>query len=91
MPRLVKNAIGPQLAKHRSDLELSQAEFAGLCQREGWDVSRETLAKIESGIRCVTDLELLEIACALKIPVPALFSSSERHLFTRKSQPAKPR
>lgn len=85
MSRPAKNAIGPQLAKHRSDLAMSQAEFAGLCQREGWDVSRETLAKIESGIRCVTDLELLEIATALEIPLPALFSTSEQYLFHKKS------
>ena len=84
MSRTAKNLIGPQLAKHRTHLALSQSEFAGLCQRSGWDVSRETLAKIESGIRCVTDLELVEISSALKLPVPALFPPGEQHRFGRK-------
>ena len=84
MSRTVKNLIGPQLAKHRTHLAMSQSEFAGLCQRSGWDVSRETLAKIESGIRCVTDLELVEISSALKLPLPVLFPPGEQHRFGRK-------
>lgn len=84
MSRTAKNLIGPQLAKHRTHLAMSQSEFAGLCQRSGWDVSRETLAKIESGIRCVTDLELIEIASALKLTLPALFPPAEQHRFGRK-------
>ena len=84
MTRPAKNLIGPQLAKHRTHLAMSQSEFAGLCQRSGWDVSRETLAKIESGIRCVTDLELVEISSALKLPLPVLFPPGEQHRFGRK-------
>ena len=84
MSRTAKNLIGPQLAKHRTHLAMSQSEFAGLCQRSGWDVSRETLAKIESGIRCVTDLELVEISSALKLPLPVLFPPGEQHRFGRK-------
>ncbi|MBE2285283.1 MAG: helix-turn-helix transcriptional regulator [Prosthecobacter sp.] len=84
MSRTAKNLIGPQLAKHRTHLAMSQSEFAGLCQRSGWDVSRETLAKIESGIRCVTDLELVEISSALKLPLPVLFPPDEQHRFGRK-------
>ena len=84
MSRTAKNLIGPQLAKHRTHLAMSQSEFAGLCQRSGWDVSRETLAKIESGIRCVTDLELVEISSALKLPLPVLFPTDEQHRFGRK-------
>ena len=84
MSRTAKNLIGPQLAKHRTHLAMSQSEVAGLCQRSGWDVSRETLAKIESGIRCVTDLELVEISSALKLPLPVLFPPDEQHRFGRK-------
>ena len=84
MSRTAKNLIGPQLAKHRTNLAMSQSEFAGLCQRSGWDVSRETLAKIESGIRCVTDIELVEISSALKLPLPVLFPPGEQHRFGRK-------
>jgi DNA-binding XRE family transcriptional regulator len=84
MSRTAKNLIGPQLAKHRTHLAMSQSEFAGLCQRSGWDVSRETLAKIESGIRCVTDLELVEISSALKLPLPVLFPPENSIVLARK-------
>ncbi|MBX7210388.1 MAG: helix-turn-helix domain-containing protein [Verrucomicrobiaceae bacterium] len=77
----LRNAIGPQLARHRNSLSMSQAEFAAHCQRNGWDLSRETLAKIEAGIRCVTDLELLEISKSLRLPVPALFAASKQYMF----------
>ena len=33
----------------------------------GWDISRETLAKIETRIRWVADFELLELAAALGV------------------------
>lgn len=32
----------------------------------GWDISRETLAKIEAQIRWVADFELVQLADALK-------------------------
>lgn len=38
----------------------------------GWDLSRETLAKIESQIRWVADFELLCLAAALRVEVEAL-------------------
>ena len=76
-----KNIVGAQIARYRASLSLSQSDFAGLCQRSGWDISRETLAKIESGIRCVTDIELLEISAALKLPIPTLFPARKQHFF----------
>lgn len=33
---------------------------------QGWDISRETLAKIESQFRWVADTELLKLAMALE-------------------------
>lgn len=82
VPVSAKNVIGPQIARLRVEKSMSQSEFAGLCQRAGWDVSRETLAKIESGIRCVTDIEVLEIAEALKVSVPSLFPVHKQGLFS---------
>jgi DNA-binding XRE family transcriptional regulator len=81
MPKHTQNAIGPQLARHRNSLSMSQADFSAHCQRLGWDISRETLAKIESGIRCVTDVELTQISKALKIAIPSLFPASKQYLF----------
>jgi hypothetical protein len=45
----------------------------------GWDISRETLAKIESQIRWVADFEMVVLAAALKVPVIALLPPAPRH------------
>jgi hypothetical protein len=39
-----------------------------------WDISRGTLAKIESQVRCITDIEVAMLAAALKVEVQTLFS-----------------
>lgn len=39
----------------------------------GWDISRGTLAKIEAGVRCVSDREVAMLAIALKTPVHKLY------------------
>ncbi len=43
------------------------------CQIKGWDVSRESLAKVESQLRTVTDIEILKLAKVLEIHFSALF------------------
>jgi len=43
----------------------------------GWDLSRETLAKIESQIRWVADAELVCLAQALKVPVQGLLPQND--------------
>lgn len=52
--------------------ELSQADLAARCNIHGWDVSRETVAKIETQIRWVADFELICLAAALRIKVTDL-------------------
>jgi transcriptional regulator with XRE-family HTH domain len=68
-----KNIVGPQVRRLRVASGMSQAAFAASCQRGGWDVGRAVLAKIECGIRCVEDHELLELAKALRCPVADLY------------------
>ena len=67
------NVTGRQIAKVRTAKGLSQDGLAGKCQRAGWDISRGTLAKIEAGVRCVSDQELLLLAKALEVSVSDLF------------------
>ena len=62
-----QNMIGPTLRSLREAEGLTQAEFAGRLQLAGWDISRETLAKVESQVRCVTDRELVRFAEALDV------------------------
>ena len=59
--------IGPTLRSLREAEGLTQAELAGRLQLAGWDISRETLAKVESHVRCITDRELVRFAEALDV------------------------
>jgi transcriptional regulator with XRE-family HTH domain len=52
---------------------LSQPALAAECQRRGWDIERDTIAKIEGGTRWVCDSELIELARALGRPLVDLF------------------
>ena len=67
------NVIGPQLRRLRRIARLSQAELAARCQVSGYDLSRESLAKIEGRNRSVTDAEVLLLAEALRKPFETLF------------------
>jgi len=67
-----KNAVGPKLMRLRSRLGLSLEKFAAKCQLAGWDISRDIVARIELQSRCVTDIELMELAHVLRVPADAL-------------------
>jgi transcriptional regulator with XRE-family HTH domain len=73
-----QNVVGVQVRKLRYQRELTQEAFAAKCNVLGWDISRGALAKIESGVRCVTDAELFVLAKALKIQVGDLYPADER-------------
>ena len=73
-----RNIIGPQVRKIRSQGGLSQLELAARCQRMGWDLSRETLAKIELQTRWVADFEVIFLAQALDISHLSLLPDDRR-------------
>lgn len=79
--RPAKNIVGSQVRKIRTEIEVSQTELAAECQRQGWDVSRDIVAKIEDGRRWVADEELIKLAKALECPVPALFPPENQAVF----------
>lgn len=64
MPGL--NAIGERVRKLRESRDLTQDQVAAACQRRGWDISRVSLTKIETGTRRVADGEVIVLAAALK-------------------------
>jgi transcriptional regulator with XRE-family HTH domain len=66
------NLVGPKLRKIRSQRGLSQNKLAILLNLQGWDVSRDIIARIESQVRCVTDIELTKLVKVLKIKVQDL-------------------
>jgi hypothetical protein len=51
----------------------TQLVLAERCQRLGWDISRDTLAKIESQTRWVADFELAFLAAVLRVQPKMLF------------------
>ena len=74
------------MSKARNDLGLSQAGLAAKCQRKGWDLSRDVLARIESGIRGITDKEMAIFCDVLGMPVQELLPPqvSQRYVKTLK-------
>ena len=69
---LPRNISGPQIRRLRSQQGITQQEFAEKCQRMGWDISRDTLAKVESQMRWLADFELVFLAEALSVPLDLL-------------------
>lgn len=72
------NITGNQVRKLRNQFDLSQEQLSAKCQRVGLDISRGTLAKMEAGIRCVSDQEALLLAQALGVGVGDLFPRAKR-------------
>ncbi len=73
----IKNVSGPQVRKIRYQLKLSQPELAARCQRLGWDISRDIVARIELQTRWVGDFELALLANALKVPISDLIPTKK--------------
>jgi transcriptional regulator with XRE-family HTH domain len=69
------NLVGPQVRKLRIRKNWTQEALSAKLQVEGWDVSRESLAKLESQFRRVPDCELLFLAKVLGVEVMDLFPS----------------
>jgi len=68
-----KNIVGPNVRRLRNKQDISQEAFAARCQLLGWDISREGIAKIESQIRGVSDIEVMKLAKALRVHFSVLF------------------
>ena len=73
-----RNIVGPQVRCIRYEKRLSQPALAAICQRLGWDIARDTIAKIEGQTRWVGDFELILMARALETPLESLFPPSAR-------------
>ncbi len=74
-----RNFVGPTVRRLRSNLGITQAMLAARCQRLGWELSRESLAKIESQIRWVADFELLHLARVFEVDVSELFPDRKQY------------
>jgi DNA-binding XRE family transcriptional regulator len=90
-PRPTKNIVGSQVRKIRNEIEISQTDLAAECQRQGWDVSRDVVAKIEDGRRWVADQEIIRLAKALECLVSELFPKDTQEVFQLSSSPPPPK
>jgi transcriptional regulator with XRE-family HTH domain len=70
------NVVGPQVRKLRSRKGWTQEVLAQKLQIQAWDVSRTSLAKLESQLRRVHDCELLFLAKVLEVAVNELFPTN---------------
>jgi len=68
-----RNIVGERVSRLRKDAGFSQTELAARCQVKGWDITRDSIKRIESGEREVIDKELTRLARALGVPIAALF------------------
>lgn len=66
--------------KLRNERNWSQPDLAARCQRMGWNIGRDTIAKIEDQRRWVGDFELIGLAVALDIPVHYLLPDKKKAL-----------
>lgn len=69
------NIVGKRVQEARLKFNppLSQEELAARLELNGWKISRGTLAKIEAGVRQVTDIELMTLSKTLKVSTDWLF------------------
>jgi transcriptional regulator with XRE-family HTH domain len=83
----------------RNQQGYSQADFVVRIQVKGWDISRQSLAKIEAKLHKVSDTDLLYFADIFKVPVAELYPpvngnghlrESLEKLLDRKKKPKPP-
>jgi len=68
-----QNIVGKRFQALRKSKKLTQAQIVARCALLGWDITENTITKIETEIRCVTDWELIILAQALKVKLKEIF------------------
>lgn len=75
-----KNIVGPRVRKARKEARVTQMELAARLQLLGVTIDRSGIAKLESGKRPASDIEVAAIARVLKVPITWLYEESEEVL-----------
>jgi transcriptional regulator with XRE-family HTH domain len=79
------NQIGLRVSERRIALGISKSELArriAKSSRDRWIVSRLVVYEIETGVRIVSDLEIIELAIALDCDPTWLFLGSRTEAVT---------
>ena len=82
-----KNVVGPRVREARVAAEprLTQADLAARLEVRGVKVDRAGVAKIERGMRQVSDLELVQLADALGVTAGWLLGENTAETCQRQS------
>lgn len=71
-----KNIVGLRIRKARKEARITQMKLAAQMQVLGLKVDRTSVAKVESGKRPVSDIEIIAISKTLNVLIPLLFKDS---------------
>lgn len=75
-PTAPLNIVGAQVRAARKRKGFSQAKLAELLHPHGWRALRSVINKIEMGLRCVSDYELVTLSRVLDVTVPQLLRNA---------------
>ncbi len=77
-----RNIIGERVKEARQNFSppLTQDQLSGRLAKEGIQIDRVVLAKIESGLRCAFDYEVKALASVLKVDANWLLGISSRKI-----------
>ena len=70
-----KNITGQNIRRLRKEAHVTQMALAAQMQLLSIKIDRSGIAKLESGIRPITDIEVAAIAKILKIPITLLYEN----------------
>ena len=71
-----KNIVGLRVRKARKELKITQMELAAQMQLLDITIDRSGVAKIEGGLRPVSDIEIAAISRILNVSIPWLFEDN---------------
>jgi len=77
-----KNIVGRRVRRARKDSKITQADLAAQLQLMGIAIDRSAIAKLETGRRPVSDIEIAAIARVLNVEIPWLFEEASEALDT---------
>ena len=73
----LNNVCGKNIAKFRTNLNLSQRQLADRMQLVGIDIDKNAIQRIECGKRFVTDIEIVAFAKTFNITYEELLSDAQ--------------
>lgn len=86
--RQSRNIIGDRIREARQlfDPPLTQDQLAGRLAKQGIQLDRVALAKVENGLRCAFDFEVKALAAVLKVDANWLLGIGVRVQSARKAK-----